>query len=298
MCPADRKTNLVRALDLGRLANSGDGVPSNTGFTLIELLVVIAIIAILAALLLPALASAKARAKRIQCVSNLKQWGVAFHIYGGDNADSMPMGWYDFNGMWMTALQPLIPGASIGGKICYCPTAMVPRSSLPSFFGTSGTTFLAWGVMGSNGYPVIAPWGQPGMAGSYGVNGWMANPSEAGLMASGATATGSGYWRKLTMAGRFANAPLFADCVWQGANPSPNDSFDLPPQHLGDCAVDAAIGSFCTVRHNGRKPSNMAFIDGSVSPVGMKQLWQLPWSQTFDPTTETFPWPLWMNSYN
>ncbi|MGH7940861.1 MAG: prepilin-type N-terminal cleavage/methylation domain-containing protein [Limisphaerales bacterium] len=275
--------------------------PDKSGFTLIELLVVIAIIAILAAILLPVLSSAEKHALKIADISNLHQWGIGFQVYGNDNNDSMPAGWYDPDGMWMVAFQPYIPNCEIGGKMCFCPTAASQfRSSLANFWVTTGTTYLAWGIMGTNGYPIgssgtpaggTSNWGRPGMAGSYGFNGWMANPT-ASEDAGDSQATN--YWRKLTVAGRMPEAPLFGDCVWQGSNPTPSDA---PPNAPGDCEVDATMPCFCIPRHPGRDPEDMAFIDGSASWVGLRQLWQLPWSKNWTPPKSVL-WPKWLLSYN
>jgi len=80
------------------------------GFTLIELLVVIAILAVLGAMTLPALAKAKAQTKHTQCISNLRQFGIATQMYATDFRDYVPADYPSQGKIWANSLAPYLGG--------------------------------------------------------------------------------------------------------------------------------------------------------------------------------------------
>lgn len=241
------------------------------GFTLIELLVVIAIIALLMSILMPALSKAKEQAKNVIDLSNLHQWGLIWNAYTTDND-----GCFTRSVFWVGPLRAYY--ASTPDIRC-CPMATRPESR------GGQHPFAAWGILSGE---VWAGQFYENDYGSYGMNGWLCNPER------GAAPTGGrepeNLWRCAAVRAG-SRVPLFLDSS-RYENMCPRET-DEPPEYDGQPIVGNLheMRICCINRHN--EKINGAFLDFSVRPIGLKELWRLKWHRNFD-TAADVVWPDWM----
>jgi prepilin-type N-terminal cleavage/methylation domain-containing protein len=176
------------------------GSRGEAAFTLIELLVVIAIIAILAAMLLPALSSAKEKAKRVSCKSNMRQAVIAVHIYGNEFQDRVPSG-RDNNGQWHSLR---ISSASYTNLVTYSGNLKI--MDCPNFtFGTQPRYADQWGyLVGYNylGDANMASWSKLSPS-------WWHSPAKTSEAGTNYILADANHWGDvLTMAPHCKNGPF------------------------------------------------------------------------------------------
>ncbi|MFC1652947.1 type II secretion system protein [Planctomycetota bacterium] len=252
------------------------------GFTLIELLVVIAIIAILMGILMPALGRIRKQAQNITCRAHLKNWGLFFKLYTDDHEGKFHPGQNvsGGTGLWMKVLQPYYKDDP---KLMRCPTArhvVVPGGE--------------WGTLKS--------WQYQEFIGSYGTNNFIDNMTHD----RGARKL-EWFWRSThNIKHNRHSIPIFGDSTWHDAWPQDTDTPAPTPDgfHIGNQGETNEMRHFAIDRHNGAV--NMVFMDWSVRPVGLKEMWTLKWHRNFN-TANKFTlaggvqggdWPSWMQRYS
>ena len=259
-----------------RLANEND----RGGFTLIELLVVIAIIAILASLLLPALSAAKRKAKAVQCVSNLKQIGLAHSMYLNDFGKTVPyQDPVEGPVLWLAKIAQY---SSKVDKIRLCPVITresVQRIPKPSQalqeYGTCDEAWI-WGPV--NGVYSF---------GGYCFNGWFYSDGPA---------NSSYEFKKDLAVQRPVETPVFGDGMWidgwpQATDPAPRNLYEgwgYPPGGMGryGLARHGSVGSPPrNVPAGTRLPGaiNISFMDGHAGAWKLESLWNLYWHKNYQP---------------
>jgi prepilin-type N-terminal cleavage/methylation domain-containing protein/prepilin-type processing-associated H-X9-DG protein len=282
---------------------------TTTGFTLIELLVVIALIALLMAVLLPSLNLVRKRARAVVCRAHLRQWGTTLALYLEDQQGRLAR-----SDIPILPGLPLLRGEYIDHKtdpnthrryhavetrgISCCPMATKVRER-PSMWSvgpagvtlemSAGGTFLAWEIR----IPT------PAFRGSYGINRNLFSPSM--FSDSDSLRTIDVFSLK-----RRGSIPALLDGA--GPNCGMIRADEPPPKYEPSDAHGSPVTATYTDalyinRHDGTL--NALFLDWSVRPVGLKELWTLKWHGKFDthgPWTkaggvERDDWPPWMRKF-
>ncbi|MHC4728901.1 MAG: type II secretion system protein [Planctomycetota bacterium] len=285
------------------------------GFTLVELLVVISIIALLMAVLMPALASVKRQARAAACLSNLRQWGVVFTLYLGDNNGYFNKGDVSTGGTgedptegevaygyWLGAYLPYYKDPVL---LC-CPSAVRRDRG-----GVNGT----WKINAIANFAPIKTLctyaienNVARIYGSYTFNRWLTNPP--GIHIPDA----DHYFRTMSNIKNPANTPVLCDVFgtiggfqfwWINPRSSCTGSNkERKTGTTGAAKVDGCSGSehgLKAIHMGGRHRGGiqMLFADWSAKWTGLKALSGYKWNRKFnihnDMTLRTYTWESWLD---
>lgn len=265
------------------------------GFTLIELLVVIAIIALLMGILMPALRRVKEQAKTIGCIANLRQWGIITAMFTQENDGKLWSGDPRNGWWWIVGLEPQQQSYE-KNKVWFCPTAQKP---ITDEYGNTVQTlniYNSWGIYTRQNDSRIC---EDGIAGSYGINGYVLNTENPNPSGTNDSSTVDN-WKNTSVSGA-ANIPLFLDAL----------RFDLFPREGNGPAQypyaawtsDNSMARACIDRHDGYVGT--VFLDSSARKVGLKELWTLKWHRKFNTSgiwtkaggVAASEWPDWIRTY-